>query len=489
MGNRTRSLTRRRFLQETGGLAALGAAGTWLPMSSGLLRAADLPKPGEADWPRFGYDLHNTRFNAKEKILGPNNVERLKVKWQFDTDDNFVIQQTPTVIGDTLFFGSGRYEYAVDSATGKLKWKFEWASRGEWEKTSWQQALKNRGTRSSPHYENGRIYFGSGSTTVYCVDAASGNEVWRRSLTTDQLMEPQSFYSPVVYNGKVFMAYSGGDAAIFCLDAETGAIRWKFRVAQDVPLEWKTGGGSVWTSGAIDEKHNIIYNATGSNKAFMPNLNLYTTSIVAHDIDTGELLWYYQAHPQDAFDLDFCAHPMVLDAVSPARFRNDIRPCVVAGNKAGIYCLNRHTGQLYWHVMLGAACAGCGPLIDAIATADNKVFAQSASPVSTPPMAVTAALNAYNGNIEWIVPNPEMNSAPIAVANGVLYQGLNNGMVEALDAKNGRRLWGYKMPSPYRGGVAIANGAIYTSNGEPTSWAGEQLPYKHSLYCFTVDGK
>ena len=489
MGNRTRSLTRRRFLQETGGLAALGAAGTWLPMSSGLLRAADLPKPGEADWPRFGYDLHNTRFNAKEKILGPNNVERLKVKWQFDTDDNFVIQQTPTVIGDTLFFGSGRYEYAVDSATGKLKWKFEWASRGEWEKTSWQQALKNRGTRSSPHYENGRIYFGSGSTTVYCVDAASGNEVWRRSLTTDQLMEPQSFYSPVVYNGKVFMAYSGGDAAIFCLDAETGAIRWKFRVAQDIPLEWKTGGGSVWTSGAIDEKHNIIYNATGSNKAFAPNLNLYTTSIVAHDIDTGELLWYYQAHPQDAFDLDFCAHPMVLDAVSPARFRDDIRPCVVAGNKAGIYCLNRHTGQLYWHVMLGAACSSCGPLIDAIATADNKVFAQYASPVSTPPMAVTAALNAYNGNIEWIVPNPEMNSAPIAVANGVLYQGLNNGMVEALDAKNGRRLWGYKMPSSYRGGVAIANGAIYTSNGEPTSWAGEQLPYKHSLYCFTVDGK
>jgi outer membrane protein assembly factor BamB len=82
-----------------------------------------------------------------------------------------------------------------------------------------------------------------------------------------------------------------------------------------------------------------------------------------------------------------------------------------------------------------------------------------------------------------------MNSAPIAVANGVVYQGMNNGMVEALDAKTGRRLWQYKMPSAYRGGVAVANGAIYTGNGEPTSWSGQPLPYKHSLYCFTVDGR
>ena len=218
-------------------------------------------------------------------------------------------------------------------------------------------------------------------------------------------------------------------------------------------------------------------------------MGLYTTSVVAHDMDTGELLWYYQAHPQDAFDLDFCAHPMVLDAVSPARFRSDVRSCVVAGNKGGIYCLNRYSGELYWHVMLGAACSSCGPLIDAIATANNKVYCQYASAVSIPPMAVTAALNAYNGDIEWIVPKPDMNSAPIAGANGVLYQGLNNGMVEALDASSGRRLWGYKMPSAYRGGVAVANGAIYTGNGEPTSWDGKPLPYKHSLYCFTIDGK
>lgn len=245
----------------------------------------------------------------------------------------------------------------------------------------------------------------------------------------------------------------------------------------------------MWTSGAVDEENNIIYTVTGSNKAFLPNLMLYSESVLAHDMDTGELLWYYQAHPQDSFDLDFCAHPMVFDAEAPARVRGDVRPCVAAGNKAGIYCWNRYSGELYWRVMLGNPSSASGPLIDAIATAYNKVYCQYASPTSAPPMAVSAALNAYNGNIEWVRPNADMNSAPIAIANEVLYQGLVNGDFEALDAFTGRKLWEFKMPSAFRGGAAIANGAVYAGNGEPSSWDGESIPYRHSLYCFTLDGK
>jgi len=137
---------------------------------------------------------------------------------------------------------------------------------------------------------------------------------------------------------------------------------------------------------------------------------------------------------------------------------------------------------------LGQACGGCGPAINAIASAYNRVYVQWASPVSSPPMAVTAGLHAYSGDIEWIVPNSGQNAAPLAVANGVVYQGLTNGKFEALDANSGRRLWEYQLPSAFRGGTAIANGAVYASNGEPTSWAGEDLPYHHSMYCFTLDG-
>ncbi len=111
-----------------------------------------------------------------------------------------------------------------------------------------------------------------------------------------------------------------------------------------------------------------------------------------------------------------------------------------------------------------------------------------ATPIASPSLAVTAALHAFTGDIDWITPNPSSNSAPLAVANGVLYQGLVDGRFEALDAQSGKRLWEFKMPSPYRGGAAIANGAVYAGNGEASSWAGESLPYQHSMYCFTVDG-
>ena len=89
-------ITRRDFVQKTGGLAALGAMGTLLPGASRLMAAADMaPKPGAADWPRFGYDNQNTRHNVNEKTLGPKNVGRLKMKWKFDVIDHSPIQTTP----------------------------------------------------------------------------------------------------------------------------------------------------------------------------------------------------------------------------------------------------------------------------------------------------------------------------------------------------------------------------------------------------------
>ncbi len=479
-------ISRREFLEETAGLAALGAFGSMLPMGASLLLAADLPKPGEADWPRFGHDIHNTRFNDKEKTIGPETVAKLKVKWQFDTVDNWPPVTTPAVIGDRVFIGAGAYQYALDSATGELKWKTETGTIGPYSGLG-----KNQGIRSSSNYYNGKVYYGTPQCDAVAVDAATGKILWKTNLEKDTKLKSSIFYAPVVYKDRVIMGYTSEMAQIVCLDADTGAIRWRYRVVPDVPEEIRAGGGSLWTSGAIDEQMNATFNVTGDSKSFMPaGPVLWAESVLAHDLDTGELLWGYQAHPNDAFDIEYCAHPMIFDAVSPERLRNDVRQCVGAGNKAGFTCLNRHSGELYWRVMLGQACASCGPLINSTAVAYNKVYIQNASPASSPPLAVTAALNAYNGEIEWIVPNPQMSSAPIAIANGVLYQGLATvHKLEALNARNGRRLWEYTLPSEFRGGVAIANGALYTSNGEPQAWKGDQKPYKHSIFCFTIDGK
>ena len=81
--------------------AALATRSIW---SKSVALAAESPQPGSADWSRYGFDLHNTRFNGQENTLGRENVDRLKLKWRHQI--GAPIQSTPLVIGDTLFVGA-----------------------------------------------------------------------------------------------------------------------------------------------------------------------------------------------------------------------------------------------------------------------------------------------------------------------------------------------------------------------------------------------
>src|SRR5687768_104224 len=238
------SISRRSFLETGGRAAAVGALAGMLPAS--VIRAAVLPSAGPADWPRFGFDLHNTRFNRNEKTLGPRDVARLRPKWTFDTIDGWPIQSTPTVIGDTLFFGAGGRYYALSTATGRMNWSFDTGIGGEW-LANWLLP----GTRSSAHCQEGRIYFGTGLCNVHCLDAATGKEIWKTALESRKEMMASMKFSPVVYNWSVTVGYSGSMAAIVCMHAKTGVVRWRFRVVKDVPEQYQTGGACMWTSAAI----------------------------------------------------------------------------------------------------------------------------------------------------------------------------------------------------------------------------------------------
>ena len=102
---------------------------------------------------------------------------------------------------------------------------------------------------------------------------------------------------------------------------------------------------------------------------------------------------------------------------------------------------------------------------------------------------MTAALDAYTGDIVWWNPNDALNRAPVAVANGLFYQGLMDGTVEALDAETGAQKWEFKLPTSHRGGISVANGALYVGNGENAITQEEAEQKQYSLYSFTIDGQ
>lgn len=445
------------------------------------LRANPAPiESGSADWPRFGYDLHNTRFNSKETQLGRENVGQLKLKWKFEIDAP--IQTTPTVIGSTLYFGSlSGYQYALDSSTGTEKW-----SRFMGYNSDPGSALQ--GVRSSCQYHNGRIYFGTGMAKVHCLDAESGEEIWQTQLDDDPMAHrAQVFCSVSVFQDKVYVGTSSGQSKAVCLDADTGAVRWQFYVVAD---RSRGGGGSIWNSPAIDEAANIVYYGTGSVRGFMPaDPMLFTESMIACDADTGEMLWYDQLRNADPFDLDYSCHPMIFDAVHPSR-SHEVRRSVGAGAKSGFFCFNRYTGEQLWKAMLTHTGAAGGPELNSTATAYNRVFVVSNAGGIRGRAAIsaTAALHAYTGDIMWWIANPATIMGPVAVANHVFYQGLTDGTLEAIDSTSGEQLWKHQLPDTIRGGMAISNGHLFTSTGAPVTWRVRKAiaGKKYAVYAFAA---
>lgn len=156
-----------------------------------------------------------------------------------------------------------------------------------------------------------------------------------------------------------------------------------------------------------------------------------------------------------------------------------------AGSKTAFHTCDRYTGDLLWEVMLTPRSIQGGPWRDSTAAAYNRVYLVSNALNEIDPdygrvvglgESVTAALHAYTGEIVWWSYNRSMNRAPVCVANGVFYQSLYDGSLEAFDAHTGRPLWQSNLPSTSRVGIVIADGTLYTSNGEGGGSAPEK-PY------------
>lgn len=187
-----------------------------------------------------------------------------KIKWQFHTQGQ--ILSSPAIVGGTVYVGSSdHFLYALDASSATLKWKFKTGSR----------------ITSSPAVSAGLVYFCSYDSNFYAVDVVTGQLKWKfqtggehrfaaRHLhgaepAAETMPDPFDFFlsSPVVWNGAVY--FGSGDTYIYALDAASGAMRWKFKTGDVVHASPAISSGTLFV-GSWDSYFYALDAATGKEK-------------------------------------------------------------------------------------------------------------------------------------------------------------------------------------------------------------------------------
>ena len=148
-------------------------------------------------------------FGSGDGNIYALNAATGALKWKFKTGD--VVHASPAIADGVVFIGSwDSYFYALDAASGAMKWKF---------KTGEDPVIHNQtGIQSSAAVVDGVVYFGCRDAHLYAVDAQTGQLKWSYSTKGSWVIT-----SPAVRNGKVFFATSDS-GLLYAMDAKTGAV-------------------------------------------------------------------------------------------------------------------------------------------------------------------------------------------------------------------------------------------------------------------------
>lgn len=287
------------------------------------------------DWPVYGGSPENNHYSSLAQI-NRTNVKQLAVAWSFDTDEEGGLQTSPIIVNGVLYgITPTQRVFALDAATGKLKWKFDSGIKG---------TQPDRGLSYWTDRRSSRILVGV-TNFLYALDAATGKpfptfgkqgHIDLRENLGRQPTKSQSIYltSPgIVYKDLVIVGGRNPETLpappgnIRAYDVRTGKLRWSFHTIPH-PGEygygtwpkqaWKTSGAANnWAGMALDAKRGILYVPTGS-AAFdfyggdrLGN-DLFANCLIALNAGNGKRLWHFQAVRHDVWDRDFPSAPALL---------------------------------------------------------------------------------------------------------------------------------------------------------------------------------
>ena len=345
----------------------------------------------EGEWRTYGGDLGSTRYAPLDQIDG-SNFNDLEVAWRFRTENfgpapDFNYQSTPLMVDGVLYAtaGSRRNAVAIDAATGELLWMYR-LDEGE----RGTNALRRMSGRGVAYWTDGqedeRIYLVTIGYQLVALDAKTGipvpafgeNGIVDLKQHNDQAIDPLTGEigwnsAPIVARDTVVVGAShrGGSAPpsrenikgyIRGFDARTGERKWIFHTiptanqfGRDTWLNDSavyTGNTGVWTNLTVDEELGIAYLPveipTGDYYGgHRPGDNLFSESLVAVDLETGERKWHFQFVHHPIWDYDVPCPPILVDITVDGR---DIAAVAQPTKQGWVFVFDRLTGEPVWPI-------------------------------------------------------------------------------------------------------------------------------------------
>jgi alcohol dehydrogenase (cytochrome c) len=315
-------------------------------------------------WTTYGGDPANTRYSALAQI-DTGNVATLKAAWSLQLGVLKGQESTPLVVGDTMYVTTSmgpRYVYALDAATGAVRWRYAPDIAGDVAPTVCC-GLVNRGAA----YANGRLFVARLDAVLVALDAASGRELWRTAVV-DYRQGAAMTSPPLLVKNLAITGYAGGEygipGAIVAYDQNSGAEIWRTATVpapgQPGSETWPGrsgthGGGDAWYVGAYDPAVALIYYGTGNASPWNGGVrgpdsgdygrftNLYTAGTLALRPETGRIAWFYQSTPHDVWDYDGANEAVLADLPIGGRSL----PALLKADRNGFfYVLDRRNGAL-----------------------------------------------------------------------------------------------------------------------------------------------
>jgi alcohol dehydrogenase (cytochrome c) len=457
--------------------------------------AARLVVPEAENWLMYRGTYNGWGYSTLHQI-DPGNVAELEPVWTLSTGVREGHQAPPIVNDGVLFVATpGNQVYALDGRTGDVVWLY----RRQLPFDVMQLHPTSRGVALF----GDKVYVATVDAVLVALDAATGEVIWETAVE-DYRRGYYMTLAPLAANGKILVGVSGGELGIrgfvAAFDAESGAPVWK---TYTVPApgepgsetwageDWRTGGAPTWITGTLDPDLNLTYWGTGNGGPWTgdarPGDSLYANSVLALDVDTGELKGYHQYHWNGSWDWDEVSAPLLIDVTRQGRA---IKALVHPGRNGYLWVLERKRAAIdfvaAWPFVTQNVFTGLDPVTGRpeydMSRKPAIGFRASFCPSiwggkDWPP----AAYSPQTGLL--YVPANEnlcatMEGETVEYRVGQRFTGANNelyvadgadhiGELQAWNVNTGERIWTAEFPLPNWGPVLTTAGGLVFAGGTP----------------------